>query len=340
MKSIVRTILLLVSSVLMFASCVTEDYPSDTPFGNFEALWRAVDEHYCFFAEKQAQYGLDWDEVHERYSKAISPGMSDEALFQVCGKMLAELRDGHVNLYAAHDIARYSDWYDAYPTNYADTLLRVYLGRSGEYRFTGGMRYRVLRDNIGYIRCASFENELGNGNLSEIIYNLGLCSGLIVDIRGNGGGMLTSAQKLASLFLNEPADVGYMCHKTGPAHDAFSAPEAIHLNPFPGLRWQKPVVILTNRGSYSAANSFVMYLKGRPNVTIMGDRTGGGGGLPLSFELPGGWSLRMSACPMYDSAMKCTEEGIDPDISVMLSSEDYQRSRDTLIESAIDFLKK
>ena len=48
----------------------------------------------------------------------------------------------------------------------------------------------------------------------------------------------------------------------------------------------------------------------------------------------------MSACPMYDSAMKCTEEGIDPDISVMLSSEDYQRSRDTLIESAIDFLKK
>ena len=324
--------------IILLSSCVTEDVPSDTPTGNFQALWETVDAHYCFFAEKQAQYGVDWHEVHARYSPAITDGMSSEALFQVCAAMLSELRDGHVNLYAAHDVARYADWYDAYPANYADTLIRAYLGRADEYRIGSTLRYRVLRDNIGYVRCPTFDTTFGSGNLNQMMNHLALCDGLILDIRSNGGGMLTSAQKLASLFINEETVVGYMRHKTGPAHDAFSEPQPLRLRPFEGVRWQKPLVILTNRSTFSAANAFVGYLKGRPGVTVLGDRTGGGAGMPFSSELPCGWSLRMSACPMYDAAMQCTEEGIDPDFSVHLTSEDFQRTRDTLIEAAIDLL--
>ena len=92
--------------------------------------------------------------------------------------------------------------------------------------------------------------------------------------------------------------------------------------------------MLTNRRTYSAANSFVMFLKGLPNVTIVGDRTGGGAGMPFNAELPNGWGIRFSACPMYDRQMQLTEMGIDPDMKVDITDDDYQRGVDTIIETA------
>ena len=54
--------------VFMFASCIDEEEFADNPKGNFEALWKAFDEHYCFFEQKRIQYGVDWNEVYARYS--------------------------------------------------------------------------------------------------------------------------------------------------------------------------------------------------------------------------------------------------------------------------------
>ena len=248
--------------------------------------------------------------------------------------MTAELRDGHVNLSAAHDVARYGAWFDDFPMNFSDSLVHRYLGRSEDFRVGSGLRYRVLSDNVGYIRCASFASPLGSGNLQEMMRALAMCDGLIVDVRSNGGGLLTSAEQLASLFINEPTTRAYMQYKRSPRHDDFSPMEAIRIKPFKGLRWQKPVCILTNRRTFSAANSFVMFLKGLPRVTVIGDRTGGGAGLPFTSELPNGWTLRFSASPMYDSEMRMTEMGIDPDMKVDISSADYARSIDTIIETA------
>lgn len=325
---------MLAGCLATLTSCITEDLPGDTRQGNFLAFWQTLDRQYCFFAEKEAAYGVDWDEVRARYAPAIHEQMTDRQLFEVLANMSYELRDGHVNLYAAHDVARYGKWYDDYPANYADTLERIYLGRATDYAVASGLKYRILNDNIGYVRCASFEGPLGSGNLHEMMRTLALCDGLIVDVRSNGGGMLTSAQALASLFLNERTTVGYVRHKSGPGHDDFSAPEPIHIDPFEGLRWQKPLVILTNRRTYSAANAFVAYLHGRPGITIVGDRTGGGAGLPLSSELPCGWTLRFSACPTYDAQMNLTEEGIQPDIRQELSDDALSTGRDDIIERA------
>ncbi len=320
-------------------SCITEDLPADTRHGNFEALWQTLDRHYCFFEEKNEAYGLDWNEVHARYAPRISENMTNRQFFEVLAKMTYELRDGHVNLYAAHDVARYGRWFDDYPANFSDSLERKYLGRSEEYRIASGLKYRVLSDNIGYIRCASFENTFGDGNLQEMMVSLALCDGLIVDVRDNGGGMLTAAEKLASLFVNETCTGGYIRHKTGPGHQEFSEPRPIRISPFQGLRWQKPVAILTNRRTYSAANSFVMYLKGLPEVTVVGDRTGGGAGMPFSSELPGGWAVRFSACPMSDRTDRSTETGIDPDVKTDITAADYARSIDTIIETARQLLR-
>lgn len=332
--------LLLLLCLTGLTACITEDLPSNTRQGNFEALWSILDERYCFFDYKAEAYGLDWMAVREHYRKAIRESMTDRQLFEVLANMTYELRDGHVNLYASHNVARYGAWFDDFPTNYSDSLERIYLGRAEDYEVTSGLKYKILDDNIGYVRCESFQSGFGDGNLHELLRKLALCDGLILDIRNNGGGMLTAATKLASVFTNEDYTGGYICHKTGKGHQDFSAPEPITIKPFVGFRWQKPAVILTNRRTYSAANSFVMFLKGRTNITVIGDQTGGGSGMPFTTELPNGWTLRFSACPMYDTQMQQTEMGILPDIKVDLTDADRQKGKDTIIETARKHLRE
>lgn len=313
-------------------SCVDEEEFSNDPKGNFEALWKIIDEHYCFFDYKNEAYGLNWNEVYSRYSRQISDDMGSDWLFEVLGNMLGELRDGHVNIYAPFDNARYWSWKEDYPANFSDSLLRRYLGT--DYKIASGLEYRKLDDNIGYIYCPSFSNGIGDGNLDEVLLYLAPCNGLIVDVRDNGGGQLTMAERLAGRFTDETIVVGYMRHKTGPGHNDFSSPEEQKLKPSSGIRWHKKVVVLTNRGVFSAANEFVKYMKCCPNVVVVGDKTGGGAGMPMSSELPNGWAVRFSACPMYDRDMQCTEFGIEPDYNVQLTDEDFRRGEDTLIEYA------
>lgn len=317
---------------LAAVSCVDEEEYSDDPRGNFEALWKIMNEHYCFFDYKNSEYGLDWNEVYARYSRQIDDGMTSTQLFEVLGNMLGELRDGHVNMYASFDQSRYWSWKENYPANFSDSLQRRYLGT--DYKISSGIKYRKLDDNIGYIYCGSFSNAIGSGNLNDILMDLATCNALIVDVRDNGGGMLTSAETLASRFTDEEILVGYMQHKTGPGHNDFSELQEQKLKPSNGLRWHKPVAVLTNRAVFSAANEFVKYMKCCPGVTVIGDKTGGGAGMPFSSELPNGWSVRFSACPMYDRDMNCTEFGIEPDYNVQLTDGDFAKGRDTIIEYA------
>ena len=55
--------------------------------------------------------------------------MSNDGLFEVLGNMLAELKDGHVNLYSVSNTARYWDWYLDYPRNFDEAIIEQYLGR-------------------------------------------------------------------------------------------------------------------------------------------------------------------------------------------------------------------
>jgi len=67
---------------LLFSSCFEEDAQQpNTKRGNFEALWKIMDEHYCFFEYKN----VDWNEVHARYSVRISENMNNDAFCGVMG---------------------------------------------------------------------------------------------------------------------------------------------------------------------------------------------------------------------------------------------------------------
>lgn len=337
MMAMLRMLVICIAATMLASSCQEADEQyDDSPQGNLTALWKIIDQKYCFLSYKEKELGFRWADIHSKYSARLNQKMSKVQLFEVLSDMLAELKDGHVNLSSSLDMGRNWSWKEDYPTNLITELRESYL--TPDYHIAGGMRYCILPDNIGYIIYESFSMATGDGNLDDMFHILRLCNGLIIDIRGNGGGDLTNANRLCKRFTNEEVLVGYNAHKTGTGHDDFSTPEAEYIKPSAGRRWQKKVVVLTNRSCYSAANTFVRNMKEMPLVTIMGDKTGGGSGLPFSSEIPIGWSVRFSACPSYDARMEQTEFGVEPDIVTALDEDLARQGKDSMIEQAREFL--
>lgn len=328
---------LILLAALFLTSCDKDLEVEDSPRENFEMLWRTIDERYCFFEYKKDSI-KDWDDVYDEYSLMIHDDMSQFDLFDVLGSMLNELKDGHVNLVSSFDRSRY-DLQGDYPFNFDINILEGprYLGK--DYKQAGGIMYKRLSEDVGYMYYSSFSNSFNDSNLNHILYYFKDTKGIIIDIRNNGGGMATNVEALADRFVDKKEIVGYWQYKTGKAHDALSSPRTIYLEPdTENLRYLRKVVVLTNRGCYSAANDFVQTMKGLPNVKIVGDRTGGGAGMPVSSELPNGWSVRFSTAPYMDKNKGYTEFGIEPDVHVDMAKEDAEQGIDSVIEAACDMI--
>ena len=338
-----KAIIYLLPTLFLFNGCISEESYENSNQGNFEALWKIIDEHYCFFDVAKKEFGLNWNNIHDKYKTIVDTCKNDQELFTVFGEMLGELRDGHVNLSSFYGTSYYWDWQLNHPVNFSDSIQRNYLGNN--FKLTNGIKYTTFTDDsIGYVYYESFSGGLSTNNLSQMLIDLKDTKGIVLDIRNNGGGLVTTAETLASAFTDEKRLCGYMLHKTGPGHNDFSEPEAIYLEPSNGTIWLRPVIVLTNRGVYSAANHFVMLMKELPNVLILGDKTGGGSGLPMSYTLPNGWNIRLSACPTLDAKGNSTEFGIEPKMRVDITSKDWNNGRDTMIEAAktiiLEYYKK
>lgn len=335
-KRFMKKIFILLWVVVMSSCHEVEEWNND-PKGNFDALWTILDEHYCFFEEK----GVDWDAMYEKYSSKVSNKMTDEALFLVCSDMLAELQDGHTNLSTPFATSYYRQWWSRYPQNYDARVIQEYYFNFN-YRTLGNVDFGILPQNIGYMHYGSFAYGLGEGNIDHILAYLATCNALIIDVRDNGGGNLTNVEPLVRRFITERTLAGYISHKTGKGHDDFSEPYAYYYDPAEQGRimWGKPVVVLTNRSTYSAANDFVAIMKNLPRVTIIGATTGGGSGMPFSSELPCGWGIRFSAAPMYDANGLCTEMGVEPTegCAVDISPADIANGHDTILDFAVKYL--
>lgn len=339
-----KKLLAVLIAVISCCSCSTEEDFTFDPYENYDALWEIMDRGYCFFDLKLPQ-DSSWRDIYEKHRRDLTPTMSRDSLFLVMTQLLSELKDGHVNLSTSFDYGHYWKWYEDYPPNISLDLQRAYLGK--DYRIAGGLKYRRLtyndhaQDSIGYIVYDSFNKPISNSNISGMLSRLTECKALIIDIRGNGGGQLTYADEFARHFTKERILTGYIRHKTGPAHDAFSNPLPIYLDTLTtGVVWMRPVVLLTNREVFSSANDFAFKMKPLPFVTLLGDKTGGGAGLPTSSEIPCGWGVRYSAGRMTDASDVDVEFGIDPHYYVSLSDEDLANGEDTLIEEAVRYIKR
>lgn len=326
--------LLFLTCLSGLTACIREEEYTNDPIGNFDQLWKIIDERYCFLDYK----GIDWKKIGERKRKFIEPKMDDRDLFQVLSDMLYELQDGHVNLTSTDNQTHFDFWLDS-PRNFSEATIEsnYYLGQN--YQQTAGFKYKILNDEVGYIYYEKFSEGIDNNDLDRVFSYFSNCKGLIIDVRQNSGGNATNSAKIASRFTEKKILTGYICHKTGPGHNDFSEPYAIYLEPAKGIRWQKKVAVLTNRHSYSATNDFVNHMRCLPNVTIVGDKTGGGSGMPFSSELPNGWTIRFSASPHFDKNMNHIEWGIDPDVKVDINYKDEVNGFDTIIEEARKLLK-
>ena len=340
---------------LSVTSCLDDDTLERTNSyrGNFEACWQVMDEHYCFFEDKN----VDWDAVYRRFLPYFKDSVDNQYReFNLLAKMLNQVRDGHVNLYSPFNTARYWAWFEGYDQNFDENLvMRHYLGTN--YMISSGMQYTLLDDTVAYVRYPSFSSTVGGTNFDYVLALLSSAKGLILDVRDNGGGSLTNVPTIADRFCTEKTLYGYMKHKTGKGHNDFSEPQPLYLEPQHNrIQWDasvQPVVILTNRSCYSATNSFVAAMKsldGTPTkdstgvnypkmIKTLGDRTGGGGGMPFESVLPNGWIVRFSACPILDCKKRQIEEGIDPDMKVDMDSiRVYEQHIDDIIDSARAFI--
>lgn len=305
--------------------------------GNFDALVDIVDNQYCFFANKN----IDWKATAAQYRKLITEESTYVDLFFICTALLDELKDGHVNLSSNFDTSYYREWWTQYPQDFnLRTLQEYYLNFS--WLTASSCYFYMLEDQVGYIYYPSFSNPVSEIGLDYILASLQETRGIIIDIRDNGGGLLSNIDSFVARFTDKKFIGGYILHKTGPAHDDFSEPYPIEYSPAPDYRikYSGPIVILTNRSCFSAANNFVSVMKNLPNVVIAGAKTGGGGGMPFSSELPIGWSLRFSASPILDAQGNIIEDGIDPTpgFEMHATDEELAAGQDAILELALSYL--
>jgi len=171
-------------------------------------------------------------------------------------------------------------------------------------------------------------------NLDFIIDRYKDTKGLVLDLRENGGGASTDVHSLLSRFVDTKTLLYYTRIKNGPAHDDFTEAEPVYLEPYDGLRYSKKVVVLVDRGTYSAGSFTSLATKAITNLVLMGDTTGGGLGQPNGGQLPNGWKYRFSITQTLSLEHSPEfENGVPPDIPASFDWSDL--TKDEILDAAI-----
>lgn len=338
MKKLRHTFLLLILS-LGFLACsdlLIEPDPADNPIENFELLWKEVDAKYTFFNYKN----IDWQAIYNKYRPQVSEKTTDESLFNVLNAMLNELKDGHVSLIAPFNAASNRSWYFNYPPNYnANIIDRNYLKENRRIILPFSTQW-LADSTVAYIRYSSFSNTVSSESMSQLFDYYAGAKGWIIDIRDNTGGSLSNVDAIMERFVDTDTKVGAVQYKVGPGHNDFSKVFPYLIKPgSKSNKYFKKVIVLTNRKVYSAANFFTSTMSTLPNVTIVGDQTGGGGGAPYSGQLLNGWSYTFSTTLLMTPDNQQIENGVVPDVKVDLDPADEAKGIDTILERAIGLLK-
>lgn len=313
-----------VSLAVVAVGCLPADAPP-TAAEMVEHTWGLVDARYALFADKP---DVDWPTARRDALAALGEAPTDTQLFGVLAGMLTTLDDQHTNLLAPFDVSGDLVRTLAVPRLYdADRVERQLFATAS--RRSGSLLFGLLStdgeplsidgeappDAIGYLRLDDFDGIPGDDTLDGIFETIGGVSGLILDLRSNGGGSLEAMFRLAGRFYADADGLVPGLHyqfADGPAHDALTAPDRRDVSPIePGYAGR--VVVLIDGHSYSAANALCFVLRHRDDVVFVGQPTGGGGGLPVWVELPNGWRLRLSTGRLTDRDGTSLEPGLAPD---------------------------
>ncbi len=299
--------------ILILTSCESnffdKNYASTEPEDNLEYLWNECNEKYSYFELKN----INWDSVHDAYREKIYPSMTQDSLFNVLGGMLSELKDDHTNLISNFNISRFGVKYLGQDNFDWRIIEDHYIGH--QYYISGPFKHQFIADKqIGYIRFSQFSGTINEQNFDFALNKYKGTKGIILDLRENGGGAVIDIFDLLGRFINKKTLIYYFYPK--------------------GASYLKPVIILTDRGTYSAGSVTALSAKAIPNITLMGDTTGGGLGLPNGGQLPNGWRYRFSVTQALTLDLKPDyEKGVPPDKTVLFDWNNLEK--DEILDAAI-----
>jgi hypothetical protein len=339
-----KTLYLLISFVAL-TSCeefFLGEEPKNNPMENFNQFWLDFDMHYAHFELKN----IDWDSVYSEYYPKITVNTSSQELLSYFKQIILPLKDAHVNIYTSWEVVNYN-YYENSPLN-SHVNLNKYINFLPSHENNEIMTYGHIKDyNLGYIMLKTFAGvgeNLEHGDtryffIDKILEEFDLKDGIIIDIRSNGGGNLSNAEVVASRFADMERLYMKQKFKSGPNRNDFSEWYNHLIKPKGEKQFLKPVVVLTNKQVGSTSEGFVLAMKSLPQVTIVGDTTGGASGNPVFRELPNGWTFRLSTSYSSTSYGVVFEgKGIPPDIPIWISEVDTQNGKDAIIEKAIEIL--
>lgn len=195
---------------------------------------------------------------------------------------------------------------------------------------------KLLKDNIGYISISGFDTPTYNDFNKQYkeLKKQGMTK-LILDLRNNPGGLLTTSTQVVNTFL----DGGLIMYTL----DKQNNKETI--NATKGADDIK-IVVLVNKGSASASEIVAGALKDRKRATIVGTQTFGKGIVQTVYNMPDGEGLKLTTSAYYTpSGVNIHGKGIAPDVKVELNEEVKTISIDNLnkdnqIQKAIEILNK
>lgn len=190
------------------------------------------------------------------------------------------------------------------------------------------VEWRLIEQGMGYIKITSF-TERTPRELEQALRKLqgqGTTS-LVLDLRGNPGGLIDSALKVGGFFLKE----GVMLHEryknSLKSYNVIKAPLWVD--------W--PMVVLVDSGTASAAEILAGALQESGRAKLIGEKTYGKGSVQWVYDLSDGSSLHITVAQWFTPGYRKVEgNGLEPDIKVQCSAPEG----DACVEEALDILKK
>ena len=335
MKKIISILsVLCLLSILSCKDLVVTEPESNLNVEDFEAAWKRVKDVYPYLQFKK----INWDSIYTIYKSLAEKAKGDEFYF-VLRDLLAELKDGHVYYRTEGG----GEVYPYYPQRhfkdrhaYSPFVVRKYFDKELRLTESKSVEYEILPGNIGYAFLSDFQKDYLTDEFPAVLEYLKNTKGLVLDIRQKRGGDYKNIEAVITRFLTQPLV----------RNDAYTYGIKWNLPPFQPsgtFQYTKPVVVLINGSTFSAGEFTTEILKQLPQVTAVGDTTGGGsvgGGDESLYFLPSGKSIDIGFIDIrrYDG-LPWEWLGIPPDIRVEQTEADILAGRDKQLEYAIEMLK-
>lgn len=321
----------LASVVLVGCSdLIVEPSEINRNLADFQFVGQIVKTRYPFLQFKN----VNWDSLLIVYRPMAEQAEGDE-IYSVLHSLLRELKDGHIELRTEGGFPTITyEWSRLQGGKaYSPLVVRKYFDKELRVAGDGNFEYEILPDNIGYIYLASFADGNWVNDLDRILQYLSNTRALIFDVRNNGGGNGAIADFITSRFASSPITYSAYLPNGSPKFTSTIVPGGKY-------PYHKPVIVLINGASFSAAELLPELMKQIPSVTTLGDTTGGGGGSNDVFYLPSKKRIKIPTSYFRRFNGEMIEwNGILPDILVKQTETDIREGRDKQLENAISLLR-